>query len=320
MTLHDAQQELISGLEKIYGAREAAVVADWVMENISGRKKIDRLVRKTEPLPTPALELLQKYSAELLTHRPVQYVLHESWFAGMKFYVDEHVLIPRPETEELVEWVAAEAMGMAEHSPNSGSAITAPLSLLDVGTGSGCIAVALAKKLQGPAAQSPQRSQAAASQKQMPQTFLPEPLIYACDISADALSVAERNASAHATPVQFMQLDFLDSRQRATLPPVHLLVSNPPYIPLKDKEGMARNVVGFEPHLALFVDNGDPLIFYRALAGHAREKLLPGGGIFVEIHEDLAAGVIAVFQEAGLLGIVVKRDMQGKERMIKATR
>ncbi|HMH23154.1 MAG TPA: HemK/PrmC family methyltransferase, partial [Puia sp.] len=245
---------------------------------------------------------------------------------GMKFYVDENVLIPRPETEELVDWVAAEAAVRLNPRPSAWEADNS-LSILDVGTGSGCIAVTLKKKL-SQAPSNPHGSQAS-SGPQEPAS------IFACDISADALSIAQRNAatlttpippaSTHAAPIppapiQFLQLDFLDSRQRAALPPVHLLVSNPPYIPLKDKSSMAQNVVGFEPHLALFVEDHDPLIFYRALADFASEKLLPGGGIFVEIHEELAAAVMSVFREAGFPDIILKRDLQGKERMIKATR
>ena len=134
MDWQQAQKELISQLIPLYGEREAAIIADWTMENLSGWKKIDRLLHKSAPLPPEALNTYQKYCRELLAHRPVQYVLHESWFAGMKLYVDENVLIPRPETEELVEWI------LSSPSPR----IT---KILDIGTGSGCIALALAKNL-----------------------------------------------------------------------------------------------------------------------------------------------------------------------------
>ena len=298
MNLQEAQRQLQSGLEGLYEAREAAVLADWVMEDLTGWKKIDRLLHKNDVLAAPALDLLKKYEAELLTHKPVQYVLKESWFAGMKFYVDEHVLIPRPETEELVDWIVSEAA--ADQPPASGQTPESPLTILDVGTGSGCIPVALIKKLAA----------------RPPSSVLS---VSACDISAEALAIARRNAATHATPIHFMQLDFLDSTQWGALPSVHFLVSNPPYIPQKDKASMSPNVVGFEPHLALFVQDDDPLVFYRALAGFAREKLLPGGAIFVEIHEELASGVMQLFRANGLAGLTLRKDMQGKERMIKAT-
>ena len=285
MNLQEAQHKLQSGLQGLYEAREAATIADWVMEDLTGWKKIDRLLHKNDALAAPELDLLKRYTTELLTHKPVQYVLKESWFAGMKFYVDEHVLIPRPETEELVDWIVSEASGQPPEQS---------LPILDVGTGSGCIPVALKKKLG-------------------------QALVTACDISAEALAIARRNAATHTTPIHFMQLDFLDSTQWPALPSVHFLVSNPPYIPQKDKTSMASNVVSFEPPVALFVDDNDPLVFYRALAGYARGKLLPGGAIFVEIHEELASGVMQLFRENGFPGLTLKKDMQGKDRMIKAT-
>jgi release factor glutamine methyltransferase len=226
--------------------------------------------------------------------------LQEAWFCGMKFYVDEAVLIPRPETEELVEWVAEEAARYLEKSvPEAG--VTAaggpplPFSLLDVGTGSGCIAIALHKKLSHIS-------------------------VHACDISEEALAIARLNAARLEAGIQFHQLDFLDRLQRETLPGVHFLVSNPPYIPLWDKKTMGPHVVDFEPHLALFVSSGDPLIFYRALAEWAKDHLKPGGALFAEIHEEFAGPILQLFQEVDFQAVVLKQDLQGKDRMIKATR
>ena len=278
MDWQQAQKELLSRLTPLYEEREAAGIADWVMENLSGWKKIDRLLHKSEPLSLPVQERYRQYTSDLLRHRPVQYVLQESWFCGQKFFVNEQVLIPRPETEELVEWVVAE-----------GPAGT----ILDVGTGSGCIAISLKKKL-----------------KAMD--------VYACDVSEGALSIAQRNASTLEADIHLRLLDFLDSGQWEDLPRVDYLVSNPPYIPLKDKTGMDAHVVAFEPHLALFVENDDPLIFYRALAEFARQKLSPGGTIFAEIHEELGESVAALFRDSGFQQVILKKDMQGKDRMIKA--
>ena len=288
MDLQQAQRQLTMQLSPLYGSREAGLIADWVMEHLTGRKRIDRLVDSSEPLPGPLLQQYEKYRAELLAHRPVQYVLHESWFEGMKFYVDESVLIPRPETEELVEWVA--------QSITTGSPQPLSAGILDVGTGSGCIAISLAKKF-------------------------PALAIHACDISGAALDVARQNALTldAGKDIHFHPLDFLDSDQWVNLPAIRWLVSNPPYIPLKEKPVMAAHVTEAEPSLALFVPDDDPLIFYRSLGNFARQHLAEGGQLFVEIHEEMSALTQSLFLATGAKEVIAKKDLQGKDRMIKAT-
>ncbi|AXY78072.1 peptide chain release factor N(5)-glutamine methyltransferase [Paraflavitalea soli] len=286
MTIQEGQQDLTRQLGTAYEPREAAQIADWVMENLSGLKKIDRLLHKQKRLTPEQDKLLEKYKAQLLEHTPVQYVLHEAWFYGLKLYVDEQVLIPRPETEELVEWVVAEV-------DNRQSAIgSRQLVILDIGTGSGCIPIALKKKLPGAT-------------------------VYGCDVSKGALGVSRQNARNLAAAVEFLLVDFLQVDQWAVLPMADIIVSNPPYIPVKDKATMHANVLEHEPHLALFVENDDPLLFYRNIARFAQGKLLPAGRIYVEIHEDLGAATVQVFQEHGF-AVVLKKDMQGKDRMIRA--
>ncbi|MBN8850911.1 MAG: protein-(glutamine-N5) methyltransferase, release factor-specific [Sphingobacteriales bacterium 50-39] len=281
MDIQQAQRELLARLIPIYGEREAAQIGDLVMENITGKRKIDRLLNKDVMLSPFQTDIFHQYIFGLSKNQPVQYVLRESWFCGMKFYVDQHVLIPRPETEELVEWVTSESTDT-------------PLSILDVGTGSGCIAISLKKKL-------------------------PAATVHACDISPDALTVARRNAADLEADVDFQLMDILDSRQREYLPTLDLIVSNPPYIPLRDKSSMSPHVVEYEPHIALFVKDEDPVVFYQAIAQLGRERLSPTGALYAEIHEDLAGQVVAAFKKAGYQNIVVKQDMQGKDRMIKAT-
>jgi len=282
MDIQQAQRELLARLTPLYGEREAAQIGDLVLENITGKKKIDRLLNKDILLSPLQTDIFHQYIFGLSKHQPVQYVLQESWFCGMKFYVDEHVLIPRPETEELVEWVTAD------------QAKTTP-SILDIGTGSGCIAIALKKRL-------------------------PKALIHACDISPEALAVARRNATALVADIDFLQLDILDSSQWAGLPPLDLIVSNPPYIPVKEKSAMSPHVVDHEPHLALFVKDENPGIFYQAIARLGQERLPQGGTLDAEIHEDLAGLVVGILKKAGYQDIVVRKDMQGKNRMVKATR
>lgn len=278
MTVQAAQQQLLTSLYELYDNREAANIADWVMEHITGMRKIDRIMHKQSPLAPDRLAKLEQYTRELLANKPVQYVLHEAWFCGMPFYVDENVLIPRPETEELVEWVVAEA-GSKQ-------------SILDIGTGSGCIPVSLKKKL-------------------------PQVKVYSCDVSSPALMIAAKNAAAQNITVHFIQTDFLDAGTWPTLPAVDIIVSNPPYIPHHNQYSMLPNVLAYEPHLALFVPNEDPLVFYEAIARFAQQKLLPGGCIFAEIHEDLGQQTKTLFESKGFVA-EVKKDFQGKNRMVKA--
>jgi release factor glutamine methyltransferase len=279
MDWSQAQKELAKRLAPGHGDREAAIIADWIMERVTGQSKLERLLRKTEELREDALTAYETFSHELLAGRPVQYVLGESWFAGMKFFVDERVLIPRPETEELVEWMISEV------------ASAPPESLLDVGTGSGCIAITLSRRL-------------------------PRMAVYACDVSEGALAVAKRNAAELGAAIGLLKTDFLDRGQWDGLPPVRWLVSNPPYIPLKERGTMARHVVDAEPALALFVPDDDPLVFYRALGEFA--KMGPGAVLFLEVHEGLGGDVRDLLLELGAVEVILRKDLQGKDRMIKA--
>ncbi|HEV9037397.1 MAG TPA: peptide chain release factor N(5)-glutamine methyltransferase [Puia sp.] len=281
MDWSQAQKELSDSLVPLHGQREATLIADWVMEALSGRRRLERLLMKTEPLSPETLATYRGYRDELLAHRPVQYVLRECWFAGMKFFVDEGVLIPRPETEELVEWIARELSDAV-----SGS-------LLDVGTGSGCVAVTLAKKLPGMN-------------------------VHAVDLSDAALAVARRNAHDLDAPVVFHQLDFLDRTGWDLLPPLRWLVSNPPYVPLREKETMDPHVVKSEPDIALFVPDEDALVFYRALGEFAGRRLERGGSLYVEIHEERGPAVRELLLQLGAIEVIIRKDFQGKDRMIKA--
>jgi len=280
MTINEAGQHLLLQLQQVYERREAANITELVMENLTGLKKIDRVIDKENVLNNELVDRLNKYSTALAGHQPVQYVLHEAWFSAMKFYVDESVLIPRPETEELVQWVIE-------------NYIDRHINIVDIGTGSGCIPVTLKK-------------------------FLPGAEIFSCDISNDALTVAKKNALSHNVEISFLLTDILDRTAWYKIPLTDIIVSNPPYIPLQEKRMMNKNVVGYEPHQALFVDDSDPLIFYRAIAELGRDKLSPSGNIFVEIHEEYAKQTASIFKAAGYTSIEIKKDMQGKERMIRA--
>ena len=283
MTIHEANQQLIFQLYHVYDDREAANIADLVMEHVTEWKKIDRIINKQVVISMQQEQLIKKYTEELLTHKPVQYVLNEAWFCGMKLFVNENVLIPRPETEELVDWIIKDLKRRQQVSS---------LTILDVGTGSGCIPITLKKNL--PTAQ-----------------------VYACEVSEAALEIAQKNANDQKTGIHFLQLNFLDAARWPQLASFDIIVSNPPYVPLSNKNNMRQNVLDYEPHLALFVENDDPLIFYKAIANFAKEKLLAGGAIYLEIHEELGEAVKQVFLAEGFEKTEVRKDMQGKDRMVK---
>ncbi len=295
MTIHEAQQRLVFQLYEIYDNREAANIADLVMEHVTGWNKIDRILNKKVPLVQNKIELLEQYTAELLAHKPVQYVLNEAWFYGLKFFVNESVLIPRPETEELVQWIIQSLQDRTSTNADREDPRLDTVQIFDIGAGSGCISISLKKKL-------------------------PSVEVYACDVSKEALEVAQKNALKLQGDIGFWHIDFLNTAQWVNLPFFDIIVSNPPYIPLQNRDTMRPNVVQYEPHLALFVENNDPFIFYRAMADFANEKLNPGGSIFAELHEGLAKDVQKVFADKGFDNMEVKKDMQGNDRMIRVNR
>ncbi|MBI1781794.1 MAG: peptide chain release factor N(5)-glutamine methyltransferase [Sphingobacteriales bacterium] len=312
MTIHQAYQQLLFQLFEIYDDSEAHTIADWVMEHITEWKRIDRIVNKEFSLSAQKQERLEKYTKELRAHRPVQYVLGEAWFAGMKFYVNEKVLIPRPETEELVEWivkevassewrvasknkVGSEQLAASTITTNDPQLIThnSQLSIIDIGTGSGCIPIALKKKL-------------------------PQAEITAIDVCSEALSIAVENAVSNETEIDFKLLDFLDRNKWNEPGQFDIIVSNPPYVKSSEANEMRRGVLDFEPSLALFVPDDDALIFYKQIADFALTHLKPCGMIFMEINEALGNETVALFKEKKITNVELKKDIQGKNRMVKA--
>ncbi len=302
MTIYEGCRFVCDALCNIYDRREAGNIAAMVMEKITGFGKMDRMLYKHQIVPEEQEALLTYYTALLLQHRPVQYVLGEAWFYGMPLYVDEHVLIPRPETEELVEWVVRDER---ERLQVAGSRLQVtgyreqgaggkPV-ILDIGTGSGCIAIALKKNIPGAE-------------------------VYAIDISDKALAVARKNAQDQQCNVQLLNMDFLNSGQCKALPQFNIIVSNPPYIPQKDKADMHKNVLDFEPLTALFVEDKNPLLFYSAIADFAGQHLHSDGCIYTEIHETMGEAVKNIFIRERFAHTVVRKDMQGKDRMVKAAK
>lgn len=283
MTLQEAGFYLINQLRTVYDAGEASAIADRVMESLTGSDKTERMLYKNNPISPDEEARLLSYTKKLLTHEPLQYVLEEAWFFGLKFYVNKHVLIPRPETEELVDWVIANCRFPID-----------TLSVLDIGTGSGCIPVTLKRRLR-------------------------KARVTAIDISEDALNVARKNAVKLGAEVNFLLADILDPAASSALEPADIIISNPPYIPENNKATMAPNVLDFEPHTALFVPDNDALLFYKAIVRFASTKLNPDGLLFFEIHEDLGPAVISILESEGFTA-TLKKDMQGKDRMVKGER
>ena len=284
MTIQQSYKQLLFQLYEMYDDREAANIADLVIENITGFKKSDRIINKQFPLNEKQLQLLNEYTTELLKHKPLQYVLHEVWFAGTKLYVDENVLIPRPETEELAEWIVKEV-----------ACYQLPVtSLIDIGTGSGCIPIALKKKLTSVE-------------------------VHAVDISDSALTVAKRNAADQQAEINFHQLDIVDKTLWEQLPHFDIIVSNPPYVKQSEASSIQKNVLKYEPHIALFVEDEDALKFYKAISEFGLAHLNKNGKLFFEINEMMGKQVCELLTQYGYSNIQLKKDLQEKERMVKAT-
>jgi release factor glutamine methyltransferase len=295
MKIGEAEVWLRQELKTIYDDREASNITSLVLENITGLSRADRLTNKENRLIVQQLHHLTEIHHRLLRHEPVQYALKEAHFYGLKLFVDKHVLIPRPETEELVDWIIKDVKASGKNvfeRKEFEADETTQLKILDVGTGSGCIALALKKAM-------------------------PKAEVWGCDVSDDALGIARRNGSELNIRVDFVSVDFLNEAQTKQLPTVGIIVSNPPYIPLKNKEDMHPNVVDYEPHTALFVPNDHALVFYDALAKFGKHHLYKNGCIYAEIHESLGKDVTALFQKEGYR-VELKKDMQGKDRMVKA--
>lgn len=255
---------------------EASALAFMLIEETTRLSKSEILTSECDGIDTDHLLSLAQIIAQ---GTPIQQVLGYAYFCGMKLKVTPSVLIPRPETEELVRWVA-------EETP-------APHSILDIGTGSGCIAIALAKAL-------------------------PQAALTAIDISSDALTVARENAILYNIDIDFIQADILNPSPLFADRQYDVIVSNPPYICRKEADEMEKNVLDHEPHLALFVPDDDPLLFYRAIATQALKMLTPGGTLFFEINRLYAKELTTVLQSMGFRHITVRRDQFNNTRMLRA--
>jgi release factor glutamine methyltransferase len=286
-TVKDVLVTFQQGLETLYDARETGAITLMVLEELTGMSRAKVKAFPEEEITPDVLEKLTAILNELKTGKPVQYILGTAEFYGLTFLVNAATLIPRPETEELVEWVL--------ESPNL-KVESQKLSVLDIGTGSGCIAISLKKNLK-------------------------YANVSAIDISANALATAKQNAIINEADVTFIEHDILstDYLKIASLKP-DIIVSNPPYVTLQDKTQMHVNVNNFEPHTALFVPENDPLIFYRAIADFAAAHLNVNGLLFFEINENFGKQTVELLQYKGFMSIELRQDMSGRDRMVKAVK
>lgn len=280
MSLNDIKQALKKQLEGQYETVELNPILSILIEHITGWDQLHQALHKDSPVSEDQAIAFDAAATELLAGRPIQYITGKAWFMGEAYQVNEHVLIPRPETEELVDW-------MVEYAEIKGSA----LRILDIGTGSGCIAIALKKAL-------------------------PEAIVTAIDISPNALKVAANNASALKAEIEFVPLDILNT---AFLPGQYdVIVSNPPYIPMQEMKNMELQVTAHEPNIALFVPDEDPLVFYKAIARLAKLHLTTNGQLFFEIHYDRGEAMVQLLDEMHFHA-ELREDLFGKDRMIRAS-
>ena len=281
--MQKAYQFYIEKLQTIYNLEEAIAIANNVFEEVMLVKphQIKILnIDLSEEEETNLMDILDR----LLTHEPIQYILGNAWFYGNKFLVTSDVLIPRSETEELVELVI-------EKIKNNYKNDSSTFQLIDIGTGSGCIAISL-------------------------KLALPHWQVFGLDKSKNALAIAKQNAKSLNADVQFVEDDILNIQQRETTQFFDVIVSNPPYILKQEQLTMSKNVFNFEPHEALFVANNSPLIFYEAIANYALQYLKKDGFLFFEINQVFGAETFKMLADKGFVDIALLKDINQNDRMI----
>lgn len=275
-------------LKKVYDINEIEAITLLVINEVTQLSKASIKAFPERELTSDQAQRLKNILIQLQTGQPIQYILGITEFYGLPFKVNPSVLIPRPETEELVEWILSSVGNL--QAVNTGQFAG---SILDIGTGSGCIAISLKKNLSG--AQ-----------------------VSAIDISEGALQTAKENAELNKVDVNFIKTDILNVNSEIEIPKFEIIVSNPPYVTLEDKKQMHTNVTDFEPHSALFVPEHNPLLFYNAIANFALTNLTPNGLLFFEINENFGNETVELLKNKGLKNIELRKDMSNRYRMAKA--
>ncbi len=308
-TIKDVFADYRFGLANLYDTNELEAITLLTISEICHLSKAKIKAFPEVELSPEQIEKLTDILTELKTGKPIQYILGKTEFYGLPFYVNPSVLIPRPETEELVEWVISEQLAVGSKQFSVGSRQFAVGNILDIGTGSGCIAISLKKNL-------------------------PQYNVAAIDISETALQTAKENAILNQVVVDFIEADILNykpetaiallstpenkQQRKIEIPKSEIIISNPPYVTQHDKTQMHTNVTDFEPHKALFVPEDDPLIFYKAIADFATTNLVENGLLFFEINESYGKETVKLLTDKGFKNIELRKDMSGRDRMVKA--
>lgn len=282
MLLKQYKVHFFDALKNIQDEQEIESFFFILTEYLHNLKRVDVALNPNFELSDEEVEKWNTILVELQQEKPIQYITGEAWFYGLRFEVNENTLIPRPETEELVEFILKETSNF--QLPASS------LNILDIGTGTGCIPISL-------------------------KANLPQANFSAIDVSEQALEVAKRNAASNKAEINFIQaniLEVLDLNQN-----FDIIVSNPPYVRNLEKQEIKKNVLDYEPHLALFVEDTDALLFYRKIAQLALKNLSPNGLLFFEINQYLGKETVKLLENLGFKNIELKKDMYGNDRMIK---
>ncbi len=284
MKISELKSNFKTTLSGLYPSEEIQSFFNILSEEYLNLSRIEVALHPEKTISTEDAEKFQEALLQLKNYEPIQYIIGETEFYGLPFKVNKHTLIPRPETEELVEWILSKQKLITHNSQL--------ITILDIGTGTGCIAISLAKNL-------------------------PNSKISALDISKEALKIAHQNAKLNKVEVEFFQADILKTK---TLPKQYdVIVSNPPYVRELEKKQMQQNVLKYEPDSALFVKDEDPLLFYRAISQLAKTNLKANGKLFFEINEYLADELTQLLKSKGFQNIEVKKDIFGKDRMLKCS-
>lgn len=286
MTFREVEQIYLEALTTLYNKQEAGSLAWLSICHVCKFNRSEYLNLKNTEIPTDQYESLLNILKALKTGKPLQYVIGETEFYGLTFNVNPSVLIPRPETEELVEWILSD-IRKSEISPKE-------IKIIDIGTGSGCIPISL-------------------------KINLPNAKLYAVDVSTEALDVSRQNSTLNNVAIHFIQDDILNPiSEELKNEKFGVIVSNPPYVLDAEKPKMLPNVLDHEPHLALFVPDDDPLIFYKAIADFAIKNSDINVALYLEINENLGAETVTLLKHMGFKNIELRQDLSGKDRMIRS--
>lgn len=278
MTIHLLKNKFIDTLTPLYGAQEAATFFYWLTEAYLNMRRVDVAMSYEKQVEQTILDKFEVALVELQQQKPIQYIVGDTVFYGNEFKVTPSVLIPRPETEELVDWIISDAKNETS------------IKILDIGTGSGCIAISLAKAL-------------------------PKAKVSAIDVSEEALKIAKANAQHNGVEIEWIQQDILTTENLKTY---DIIVSNPPYVRMLEKEEIKSNVLDYEPHLALFVPDTKALLFYEKITELALNSLSSKGKLFFEINQYLGKETVEMIKEKGFLNVELRKDFSQNDRMIKA--